>query len=72
MQEEGDGFVKSRSAGGDEYELTNLDGEHPVCLSVKVDGHPGGGSAGSRGGRSISTSVEEGPCRRGHRDSGEP
>lgn len=61
VKEEGDGNVEIRSAGSGEYELTNSDGENPVCLTVTVDNelNLGGDEPWSH---SISTSVNDGPC----------
>ncbi|MGP4026495.1 hypothetical protein [Actinomadura sp. 3N407] len=61
VNEEGDGNVKIRSAGGGEYELTNREGENPVCLTVTVDNRLSL-SGGEPWSHSISTSVNEGPC----------
>lgn len=63
VNEKGNGNVEVRSAGGDRYELTNGDGENPVCLTVKVDHDLNLGRTGGRPwSHSISTSVDEGPC----------
>ncbi|MFS2294144.1 MAG: hypothetical protein FWJ90_15870 [Actinomadura sp.] len=63
VNEKGNGNVEIRSVGGDRYELTNRDGENPVCLTVKVDHDLNlGSTAGGPWSHSISTSVDEGPC----------
>ncbi|MEU8803374.1 hypothetical protein [Spirillospora sp. NPDC048819] len=65
VNDEGDGNVEIRSAGGGTYELTNRYGKNPVCLTVTVENdlNIGGNSDGdSPWSHSISTSVNEGPC----------
>lgn len=63
VNEHGGGNVEIRSAGGGEYELTNRDGENPVCLTVTVDNDLNiGGRIGEPWSHSVSTSVTEGSC----------
>ncbi|TDC60809.1 hypothetical protein E1200_29835 [Actinomadura sp. GC306] len=63
VNEHGGGNVKIRSVGGGEYELTNRDGENPVCLTVTVDNDLNiGGGIGEPWSHSVSTSVNVGSC----------
>ncbi|TDB92238.1 hypothetical protein [Actinomadura sp. 7K534] len=63
VNEHGGGNVKIRSAGSGEYELTNRDGENPVCLTVTVDNDLNiGGGIGEPWSHSVSTSVNDGAC----------
>lgn len=61
VRAESDGKVKVRSAGGEEYELTNRRSENPVCLTVTLDAHPT--LTGTEPWlNSITTEVDPGPC----------
>ena len=61
VDEEGNGNVEIRSAGGGKYELTNRKGKNPVCLTITVDNKLTlGGSDPWH--HSVSTSVDEGSC----------
>ena len=62
VNEEGDGNVEIRSAGGSRYELTNRDGENPVCLTVEVENDLNLGGDDGPWNHSVTTSVDEGPC----------
>ncbi|MFG2087459.1 MULTISPECIES: hypothetical protein [unclassified Spirillospora] len=61
VQAEGDGKVKIRAVGDDQYELTNRKGENPVCLTLTFDNQPH-----HRGDQPfnnpIITSLNDGPC----------
>ncbi|TMQ94735.1 hypothetical protein ETD83_23550 [Actinomadura soli] len=61
VNEEGNGNVEIRSAGGDKYELTNRKGRNPVCLTVSVENDLdlGGDEPWSH---SVTTSVDDGRC----------
>ncbi|QFG22759.1 hypothetical protein [Actinomadura sp. WMMB 499] len=70
VREESDGLVEV-DGGTDGYELTNVDGENPVCLVVDIerDFDPGGPDGGFVDGgdaelwsHSVSASVRDGPC----------
>ncbi|MEE6261126.1 hypothetical protein [Plantactinospora sonchi] len=53
--------LRVKSAGedsrGDLYEFTNSDGDHPICLAVRVDPDPGDQNPSFP-----RTSVSDGPC----------
>ncbi|MBO2456879.1 hypothetical protein [Actinomadura violacea] len=61
VNDEGNGKVKIRDAGGDKYELTNRKGRNPVCLTVTVDNALGLGN-GEPWSHTVTTSVTDGPC----------
>ncbi|TDC55228.1 hypothetical protein E1281_13760 [Actinomadura sp. KC345] len=62
VNEEGGGNVEIRSAGSGKYELTNRDGENPVCLTVEVENDLNLGGDDGPWSHSVTTSVTEGPC----------
>lgn len=55
--------IQVKSAGDDRYEVTNEDGRYPVCLTVRTDSDLDlGDDDGDPWERSVSTSVDDGPC----------
>ncbi|WP_279433572.1 hypothetical protein [Actinomadura sp. KC345] len=42
------------------FEITNADGDHPVCVTIYADRRPE--STATRSLVAVSTSIDEGPC----------
>ena len=61
VREAGGERVKIESSGPDSYEITNADGDHPVCLTVTTESELNFGSD-EPWRRTVEATVSDGPC----------